>query len=710
MTRSSLIFAAIISLSLAVSETRFKKCCPPGEVFCCCLTTRPEVRCVPAKENALELYNVDHEVTGHGIEYPICEQPEDVNTLLLSPLNSTDFLQGPGCIEILHVEHLNENVPVAVNCRSSEDRTEKPEQPNASPLQLFNIRRCCPRDRVFDVVTKSCVTNVVSGENYSHAHDFGSMLPNPPTNVGFFNVTKGSPVCRSAALVTYEVAAEDISFEGGSLWVTLSENGSREKMAASIDNSCLELTPNSRTSRRLVFRVCRNSEFCQKHSCVRKCCREGHVLLSTFNCTNVDASLAQRRFYGAISNLTEVAWNSTGVGLLVGRKCHEVYHIDSTEILNLTKEGYLRQVPRVLNELDSYCLDIFEDGSVHSLICFPELEPEPPIIKYMITSLLEVISCVFLVLTLLVYIFLPSLQNLHGKTLMCNAASLLVSYLCLAIMPWVTPPSQASDNSENIFCSVLGYGMLFSLLSAFCWLNVMCFDIWRTFGRLRGNCNGGQSQGKRFLLYSIYAWGFALFITLFCVAGDKLSFLPDNVKPNFGQLRCWFSNNMFGELIFFRLPVAIQLTSNVVFFILTSEHCSKVKAEISRVTDPSDPRSKRFHADKTKLIMNVKLFIVMGILWIAESASSLMNTYSSYEWKELVFYCSDVLNCLHGLLIFILFVLKRRVYQALKKRLGFQDSKKCSSQGTSTIQDPSRVKKSASNSTLTSSFAVSVAP
>lgn len=63
---------------------------------------------------------------------------------------------------------------------------------------------------------------------------------------------------------------------------------------------------------------------------------------------------------------------------------------------------------------------------------------------------------------------------------------------------------------------------------------------------------------------------------------------------------------MFGELIFFRGPVAIQLISNVVFFILTSEHCSKVKAEIRRVADPSDPKSKRFHADKTKWVYRLK--------------------------------------------------------------------------------------------------------
>lgn len=56
-------------------------------------------------------------------------------------------------------------------------------------------------------------------------------------------------------------------------------------------------------------------------------------------------------------------------------------------------------------------------------------------------------------------------------------------------------------------------------------------------------------------------------------------------------------------MIFFIGPVTIQLISNVVFFILTSIHCNKVKAEIKRVTsDPADPRSKRFHSDRNRYV------------------------------------------------------------------------------------------------------------
>ncbi|KAK9293759.1 hypothetical protein QLX08_011371 [Tetragonisca angustula] len=150
---------------------------------------------------------------------------------------------------------------------------------------------------------------------------------------------------------------------------------------------------------------------------------------------------------------------------------------------------------------------------------------------------------------------------------------------------------------------------------------------------------------------------------------------------------------------------------NIVFFILTAEECNKVKAEISRVSS-SDPRRKRFHADKTKFIMNVKLFTVMGISWIAEIISSLLNRYTTLEYKEEFFYVMDVINSLQGVFIFVLFVMKRRVHEALRKRLGHGGSKKRYgiSQGNSTLQDPYKVKKSASSSTLTSSFAVSTTP
>jgi len=70
-------------------------------------------------------------------------------------------------------------------------------------------------------------------------------------------------------------------------------------------------------------------------------------------------------------------------------------------------------------------------------------------------TVLEVISCAFLLITLLVYVCLPSLQNLHGKTLMCHVSSLLLAFTCLPIITWIMP----SDVIEEQFmttCKALG--------------------------------------------------------------------------------------------------------------------------------------------------------------------------------------------------------------------------------------------------------------
>lgn len=88
-----------------------------------------------------------------------------------------------------------------------------------------------------------------------------------------------------------------------------------------------------------------------------------------------------------------------------------------------------------------------------------------------------------------------------------------------------------------------------------------------------------------------------------CVREKSFSFLRKKIYAVLYSLTKYIAENpdSFSELTFFIGPITIQLISNVVFFVLTSIHCNKVKAEIKRVTtDPMDPRSKRFHSDRTR--------------------------------------------------------------------------------------------------------------
>lgn len=58
----------------------------------------------------------------------------------------------------------------------------------------------------------------------------------------------------------------------------------------------------------------------------------------------------------------------------------------------------------------------------------------------------------------------------------------------------------------------------------------------------------------------------------------------------------------------------------------------------------------------------LRLFIVMGVSWSMEIVSFLISAQSN------VFLLTDICNTIQGVLIFVLFVLKRRVLRLIKKR------------------------------------------
>lgn len=62
--------------------------------------------------------------------------------------------------------------------------------------------------------------------------------------------------------------------------------------------------------------------------------------------------------------------------------------------------------------------------------------------------------------------------------------------------------------------------------------------------------------------------------------------------------------------------------------------------------------------------MNLKLFTVMGISWLLEILATLLDK-NPWWW-----YISDTFNLLQGVLVFFIFVFKRKVLVAFQKKLG----------------------------------------
>ena len=64
----------------------------------------------------------------------------------------------------------------------------------------------------------------------------------------------------------------------------------------------------------------------------------------------------------------------------------------------------------------------------------------------------------------------------------------------------------------------------------------------------------------------------------------------------------------------------------------------------------------------SSFVLFLRLFIVMGVVWIMESISFLIDS------KNIYFFFFDMWNCLQGVLIFAFMVCKRRVFELIKKR------------------------------------------
>ncbi|XP_036150895.1 G-protein coupled receptor Mth2-like isoform X2 [Monomorium pharaonis] len=203
------------------------------------------------------------------------------------------------------------------------------------------------------------------------------------------------------------------------------------------------------------------------------------------------------------------------------------------------------------------------------------------------------------------------------------------------------------------------YSWNFFFLSTFFWLNVTCFDIWWTFRELclyQTNVN----QNK-ILIYSIYAWGIPLILSIIFAIMDylKISNWPETCLEKF-----WFSDNRV-TMLYFIVPVGVTLISNACFFITTA--VTIMYQNIRTTKKLRDSESKRHNENKQRFNMYLKLSIVMGISWIWEVITW---PFDEDDLPKAITYFFNIINFSQGLIIFITFVCTKRIKRLLLKRFG----------------------------------------
>ncbi|XP_059472270.1 G-protein coupled receptor Mth2-like [Neocloeon triangulifer] len=281
-----------------------------------------------------------------------------------------------------------------------------------------------------------------------------------------------------------------------------------------------------------------------------------------------------------------------------------------------------------------------------ALVCFEDETEYSSGAVHVVYGICIFISCIFFALTLAVYVVLPELRDTQGLCLMANILSLIFGYFMLSIIQLF---GESMDDDACVFSAFFLY---YWLLSAFFWLGVVSFNVWRNIvNSSRGCCN--PSGKRKFIAYTLYGWGGPLILLLVIVAAH---YAPEDYKslyrPRFGHSSCWFHGPEETWLYFYG-PISLIICANIYFFVSSALH-------IWRIQDGNN--GTQFQSRRFKWMLYLKLFIVMGITWIFEVASFAEGS-KSWFW-----YITDVLNCLQGLFFFLILICRQRVLRIICAR------------------------------------------
>ncbi|KAK8730240.1 hypothetical protein OTU49_008168 [Cherax quadricarinatus] len=415
---------------------------------------------------------------------------------------------------------------------------------------------------------------------------------------------------------------------------------------------------------------------CQTDSCVPKCCQLGEIIdAASSNCVPAKEYIFEPVWH---SNVTRSMLLGADYGY--GFPECEAQLTYSNEYVELLEHGSLRYVSNNTDECEpeqvftiprgEFCVDkvLYPTGEVKqgAGFCFSDKwehlgKMEKHEVSYMYSAFLA-ISDLFILVSFIVYLTVPDqnkrglnknvklAHSVLGRILLCFLFSLFFAYLFLIIIKLFSDPINLASPSA---CVGVGVCMYMFFMATFFWLNVLCFELWWKCARQE------SSSGRRWVWYQVYAW---LCPMLFGAVSLIMEFTPSisncYIKPKFGTYSCFFSytvtHNNGAKWAYFFGPVAVLLVADLVFFVLTVRSLLVTVQQSHKGTVQKQTRQR--------LRLCFKLFLVMGISWLAEIISFQLG-------PSTVWYISDVFNCFQGFIIFLIFILKPKILEAVRARV-----------------------------------------
>ncbi|KAJ8958952.1 hypothetical protein NQ318_019723, partial [Aromia moschata] len=536
------------------------------------------------------------------------------------------------------------------------------------PVSERRFPKCCPLNYTYNSIHHSCEKSVASSSDF--------------INENFINV--GLPDCK--VIVDYELNGTG-DFEYDLVNETNSFGGNQNDSGS----YCIDETETGS----FVKRKCEDSlEICRDKKCVKKCCPDGQSFINRAKCYDTYVHGLNLSSFSSIENpevwwllkspAIEAGWLTSGgwfagqeaagapFAIIHNRTCPKIYmmkeenyifHLDDRGVLKYWQNLTETYIYEDVSHSTSYCIEHTKKKNMEGyffFMCFPEKHINE---KFQYTLWPKILSCIGLALTIAIYLILNETKKMFGKILVNYCVALLFQNSVLTYgQVYLTP--------TYVDCMLRAFSIIYFATAAFTWSNVMCCDIWWTFGSAKRTLGAHQRRRdlKKLLTYFLYGWGLPMVLTLIIYLFHSNSVLPYALHPFIGVGKCFFERRSrnYARSVFFNLPLLIMQLVNMVLFVKTIVYCLRVKNEINKINDTSkDDKSKKFERDKES-----------GFRIFDMSQMGVVPKYIEIVW--------DFINCLQGVFIFIIFICKRTVLQNFLVKFKVLNAKNLSSASINT--------------------------
>ncbi|CAL4149948.1 unnamed protein product, partial [Meganyctiphanes norvegica] len=182
------------------------------------------------------------------------------------------------------------------------------------------------------------------------------------------------------------------------------------------------------------------------------------------------------------------------------------------------------------------------------------------------------ISSFCLILTLVVYAGVPKLrQKTYGRCFMSLITTILMFYI-------TSIHNYDHSVTHDVYqCITSAFFMYVNNLAIFFWLNVMGFELWRTFC---WPATVKQLSRKKFIKYSLYAWGCPILMGCIAIGIDNLPQNYVSLPPNFSA--CYLAGKLVNWAYFYWVIIAANYINLCFFIHMCYKMCKMKNVSIKR--------------------------------------------------------------------------------------------------------------------------------